>query len=89
MKRYCARLTVASIVYGPMLGAFLLGVLTRKATAAGVIAGMTTSAIAMAAIWWTTKLAWTWYVLVGALICVAIGMTVSYARPREVVERAA
>jgi SSS family transporter len=86
---FTAGLTVASIVYGPMLGAFLLGVLTRKATAAGVIAGMTTSAIAMAAIWWTTKLAWTWYVLVGALICVAIGMTVSYARPREVVERAA
>jgi SSS family solute:Na+ symporter len=86
---FTAGLTVASIVYGPMLGAFLLGVLTRTATAAGVIAGMTASAIAMAAIWWTTQLAWTWYVLVGALICVAVGMTVSFASPRQVVERAA
>jgi SSS family solute:Na+ symporter len=86
---FTAGLTVASIVYGPMLGAFLLGVLTRKATAAGVIAGMTASAIAMAAIWWTTKLAWTWYVLVGALICVAVGMTVSYVSPGQEVERAA
>ena len=76
---FTAGLTVASIVYGPMLGAFLLGVLTRRATAAGAIAGMTVSAASMLMIWWTTKLAWTWYVLVGTAICVAVGYVFSLA----------
>ena len=80
---FTAGLTVASIVYGPMLGAFLLGVATTRANAAGVIAGMTVSAAAMIAIWWTTTLAWTWYVLVGAVICVAVGMAVSLAAARS------
>jgi solute:Na+ symporter, SSS family len=81
---FTAGLTVASIVYGPMLGAFLLGVGTRRANATGVITGMTASAAAMIAIWWTTRLAWTWYVLVGSLICVVVGIAVSYARPAAV-----
>ena len=80
---FTAGLTVASIVYGPMLGAFLLGVATTRANAAGVIAGMTVSAAAMIAIWWTTTLAWTWYVLVGAVICVAVAMAVSLAAARS------
>jgi Na+/proline symporter len=74
---FTAGLTVASIVYGPMLGAFLLGVLTRRTTASGAIAGMTVSAASMLAIWWTTKLAWTWYVLVGTAICFAVGYVLS------------
>src|SRR5213594_2900681 len=36
-------LTIASLVYGPMLGAFLLGVLTRRTTQGGVMAGMALS----------------------------------------------
>ncbi|HYT73959.1 MAG TPA: sodium:solute symporter [Vicinamibacterales bacterium] len=78
---FTAGLTVASIVYGPMLGAFLLGVLTSRANAAGVIAGMSVSAASMLTIWWTTKLAWTWYVLVGTAICFGVGYAVSAMRP--------
>ena len=74
---FTAGLTVASIVYGPMLGAFLLGVLTSRTTATGAIAGMSVSAAAMLVIWWLTPLAWTWYVLVGAAICVAVGLAAS------------
>jgi SSS family solute:Na+ symporter len=77
---FTAGLTVASIVYGPMLGAFLLGVGTRRANAAGVIAGMTVAAAAMLTIWWTTKLAWTWYVLAGTAICFIVGYAVSLIR---------
>ena len=69
---FTAGLTVASIVYGPMLGAFVLGVATTRATAAGVIAGMSVSAAFMIVIWATTRLAWTWYVLVGCAICWAV-----------------
>ena len=78
---FTAGLTVASIVYGPMLGAFLLGVLTARANAAGAIAGMIVSAFSMFAIWWATKLAWTWYVLVGTVICFGVGYTVSALVP--------
>src|SRR3954447_8017994 len=76
---FTAGLTVASIVYGPMLGAFVLGVLTTRANATGVTAGMIVSAASMLIIWWTTKLAWTWYVLVGSVICWTVGYVVSLA----------
>jgi Na+/proline symporter len=78
---FTAGLTAASIVYGPMLGAFCLGVLTRRATAAGAVAGIVVSAITMLAIWWTTRLAWTWYVAAGTAICVAVGYAVSLMVP--------
>jgi SSS family transporter len=74
---FTAGLTAASIVYGPMLGAFCLGVLTTRANTAGVITGIVVSAAAMFTIWWTTRLAWTWYVAVGTAICVAVGYAVS------------
>jgi len=74
---FTAGLTAASIVYGPMLGAFLLGVLTTRANTTGVIAGMTVAAGSMVTIWWTTKLAWTWYVVVGTAICFVVGYLVS------------
>jgi solute:Na+ symporter, SSS family len=70
-------LTIASIVYGPMLGAFLLGVLTRTATEAGVMAGIAVSLVVMIAVRVYTPLAWTWYVLAGTMMCMATGMVVS------------
>ena len=70
-------LTIASIVYGPMLGAFLLGVLTRRADERGVMAGIGVSLIAMIAVRVFTPLAWTWYVLVGTVICMSVGLAVS------------
>ena len=70
-------LTIASIVYGPMLGAFLLGVLTRRTTERGVIAGIGVSLGVMIAVRLFTPLAWTWYVLVGTLICMSVGWLAS------------
>jgi SSS family solute:Na+ symporter len=74
---FTAGLTIASIVYGPMLGAFLMGVLTSSATQKGVMAGIAVSLVAMIAIKAFTPLAWTWYVLAGTLICGGTGMIVS------------
>ena len=70
-------LTIASLVYGPMLGAFLLGVLTRRANQGGVIAGIAVSLGCMVAVKAFSSLAWTWYVLVGTVICVSVGYGVS------------
>jgi Na+/proline symporter len=70
-------LTIASVVYGTMLGAFLLGVLTRRANQIGVIAGMLASICAMLLVKFYTSIAWTWYVLIGTLICLAVGYIIS------------
>lgn len=70
-------LTIASIVYGPMLGAFLLGRLSPRATQAGVLAGIAVSLATMICIRLFTPLAWTWYVAVGAIVCMSVGYLVS------------
>jgi len=70
-------LTIASIVYGPMLGAFLLGITTTTATERGAMAGIGVSLAAMIAVRLFTPLAWTWYVLAGTIVCVVVGVLVS------------
>src|SRR2546430_6017979 len=70
-------LTIASIVYGPMLGAFLLGMLTTRANQIGVTVGIGVSLVLMIAVRVFTPLAWTWYVVVGTAICMTVGLTVS------------
>ena len=72
-------LTIASLVYGPMLGAFLLGVLTKRANQTGVMAGMALSLAFMLfiKIEFSTSVAWTWYVLIGTVVCFGVGYLVS------------
>ena len=70
-------LTIASLVYGTMLGAFLLGVVTKRANSIGVVVGMISSIAAMTCIKFYTNLAWTWYVLTGTVVCFSVGYVVS------------
>jgi Na+/proline symporter len=65
-----------------MLGAFLLGVLTKRATQIGVIGGMAISLGVMLLIRFETSLAWTWYVLVGTIVCSLSGYLLSLVFPR-------
>src|SRR5262249_16425805 len=74
-------LTIASLVYGPILGAFLLGVLSKRPNQRGVIGGMVISLALMLLINFTTSIAWTWYVLTGTAICLAVGYVVSLSVP--------
>src|SRR5207247_2113691 len=72
-------LTIASLVYAPMLGAFLLGVLTKRANQIGVMVGMAVSLAFMLfiKIQFSAAVAWTWYVLIGTIVCFSIGYAVS------------
>ncbi len=70
-------LTIASIVYGPMLGAFLLGLLTARTRERDVMLAIAVSLVAMVAIHLFTPLAWTWYVLAGTAVCVLTGACAS------------
>lgn len=72
-----AGLTIASIVYGSLLGLFLLGILNARATANGALAGMIAGLAMMLYVKFGTKLAWTWYVLVGTVTTFAVGSLVS------------
>jgi solute:Na+ symporter, SSS family len=72
-------LSVASLPYGAMLGAFLLGVLTKKANQTGVMTGMATSLTLMLFVWWKVPIAWTWYVLLGTAVCFGVGYAMSLA----------
>ena len=70
-------LTIASIVYGPMLGAFLLGRLTTRVRQRDVIVAIGVSLVVMILVRLFTPLAWTWYVLVGTAMCAVVGLVAS------------
>ncbi len=70
-------LSIASVAYGGLLGVFLLGVLTRRATQAGAIAGMLCGLALNVYLWKGTNIAWTWYVTFGATTTFAVGYAMS------------
>ena len=74
-----AGLKIASVAYGGLLGVFLLGVLTRRATQTGAIAGMLCGLALNAYIWKGTHIAFTWYVTLGTIATFAVGYVVSLA----------
>ena len=75
-------LAAASMAYGGLLGAFALGVLTRRVTQAGALVGMTAGVGTVVAIWATARdaVAWPWFVFIGLVVTVAVG---SLLRRRE------
>lgn len=68
-------LAAASMAYGGLLGAFALGVLTRRTSQAGAIVGMTAGVGTVVAIWATARdvVAWPWFVFVGLVVTLAVG----------------
>lgn len=70
-------LTIASVAYGALLGVFLLGVLTRRATEAGAMTGMVCGFVFNLYLWLHTTVAFTWYVALGSLVTFAVGYAAS------------
>ena len=68
-------LAAASMAYGGLLGAFALGVLTRRVSQTGAIAGMTAGVGTVAAIWATARgaVAWPWFVFIGLVVTMVVG----------------
>ena len=80
-----AGLSIASILYGALLGVFLLGILTRRTSETGAIAGMVAGLAMMFYVKNFTAIAWTWYVLIGTATTIVVGYFASFVSPREVV----
>jgi SSS family transporter len=70
-------LSIASVAYGSLLGVFLLGVLTKRATEAGAMIGMLAGFILNLYLWLGTGLAFTWYVVLGSVATFLVGYVAS------------
>ncbi|MBV9074738.1 MAG: sodium:solute symporter [Acidobacteria bacterium] len=79
-------LTIISVAYGSLLGVFLLGILTRRATEWGAIVGMGCGlainlylwlGAAQFARWAGFSVAYTWLVAIGTVVTFAVGYGIS------------
>jgi SSS family transporter len=76
-----AGLSIASVLYGALLGVFLLGTLTKRPGEWSAIIGM--SAGLLTTLFLRTHVAYTWYVVTGSLMTLLVGYTASYILPRS------
>ena len=69
-------LAIASLVYGGLLGAFALGVFSRRATTASAITGMAIGITTVTIIWIAARdvVAWPWFVPIGAAVTSLVGV---------------
>ena len=72
-----AGLTIASIVYGSLLGVFLLGLLTRRVGEIAAMSGMCVGLALMLYVRFATPIAFTWYVVIGTGATFLTGMLAS------------
>lgn len=73
-----AGLTIASILYGSLLGVFLLGLLTKRVRENAAMVAMAAGLAGMISIKVFTHVAFTWYVLIGTTITFAVGYLASF-----------
>ena len=72
-------LQIASIAYGALLGVFLLGVLTRRASQRGAMVGMMFGFGVELYLWKWTAVPWTWWVMMGTCVTFGVGYGFSVA----------
>jgi solute:Na+ symporter, SSS family len=72
-----AGLTVASILYGSLLGVFLLGLLTRRVGETSAMIAMITGLLLMIYVRAATHIAFTWYVVIGTAATFSTGYVIS------------
>jgi SSS family transporter len=74
-------LQIASVAYGALLGVFLLGVLTKRASQAGAMVGMICGLAVELYLWRWSQVAFTWWVFIGTTVTFAVGYAGSLALP--------
>jgi solute:Na+ symporter, SSS family len=73
-----------SFFYGSLLGVFMLGILTTRATAAGAFYGLIAGMVVVLVVAFTTSVAFLWHNLIGAVVVCAVGLAISAAsRPHS------
>lgn len=72
-----AGLGIASILYGALLGVFLVGVLTKRVGERAAMVGMAMGISVNLYVKFGTPIAWTWYVLIGTSVTAAAAVLAS------------
>jgi SSS family transporter len=70
-------LSIASFTYGGLLGTFLLGIFFKKLKQIDAIIGFACGITGMIFIIYFTKIAWTWYTIIGVIITIITANIVS------------
>jgi SSS family transporter len=70
-------LSVLSLAAGPVLGAFLTGVLTTRVRSGAMLGGMAAGTAVLAWAWTTNAYAFTWYALTGAAVTGGVALLLS------------
>jgi solute:Na+ symporter, SSS family len=81
-------LSIASVAYGCLLGVFLLGALTKRASERGAMLGMVFGFAFNLYLWLFTGVAFTWYVVMGSALTFLVGYTASWLMPRRIPQSA-
>ena len=79
-------LAVLSLAAGPVLGAFLVGVLTARVRSRAMIAGMMSGVAVMSWVWWTAAAQWTWWAFIGSSVTFATALAASFVLPESTAE---
>jgi SSS family solute:Na+ symporter len=70
-----------SFFYGSLLGVFILGILTKRATARGAFWGMIAGmAVVLTVAFQLPWIAFLWHNPIGAAVVVVVGMAISYTQ---------
>jgi SSS family transporter len=77
---------VMSPFSGPLVGIFLLGMLSKRASTLGAWGGTLAGAAATVAVTQFTSVHWLWYYVVGSLGTIGVGWLLSGLSPRPAVE---
>ena len=75
-------LSIASVAYGSLLGVFLLGALTKRASERGAMLGMLVGFTLNLYLWLFTSVAFTWYVVLGSIATFIVGYGASWIMPQ-------
>ncbi len=75
-------LSVLALTAGPVLGAFLVGVLTTRVRAVPTMAGMLAGLALCVAAWWSGAIAFTWFALIGVVVTAAVALLADAVLPR-------
>jgi len=73
-----------SFFYGSLLGVFMLAIISKRATSTGALVGLVAGmavVLTVAFSPWTKDIAFLWHNLIGAVVVVVVGMTVSVIAP--------
>jgi SSS family transporter len=80
-------LSVAALINGPVLGVFLVGTFLRRVSEPPALIGMVASLSVMLYVYFGTKIAWTWYGVIGSGVTFLVAWAASYAFPPATKER--